>query len=131
MKSDQRTSYSLMLLLPMKCYLLSEIKKYNSLDSYDVFYEVFFPYLNSLNGFKEPYFSIDRKCLNTDFVNNIYDTYEDAREQAILNNKLLVARQLEKYENYFCEDRIREIKQQLHEDKKYYRRRIRKLMKEE
>lgn len=76
-----------------KCYLLSDKTKYKENGKNEKDYEVIFPYqkgqYNSWERVTPSFNVFNHACINSDLVEEVFDSYEDALEAATKKNKKL------------------------------------------
>lgn len=91
-------TYDIVCYIVSKCYVLSDKVKYEKDGSKKEEYEVVFPYQrNNYSEFKytEPSFNLlNNQCVNSNVVNKIFQTYEDALVNANEENDKLLSKSL-------------------------------------
>jgi hypothetical protein len=78
-----------------KCYLVKENKKYKANGEKEILYEVVFPYRDGNYGYwcrVEPEYNLSN-CINSNLLDKVYDTYEEAQKAAKEKNNELLAKQ--------------------------------------
>lgn len=100
--NELERNYEVVANIALKCYVIGERRKYHKDGSNSVKYEIVFLYnrasLDNYLLFKinyPEYNLFTNECINATFVNTIYNTFEEAKEEArkaneeILNRKLI------------------------------------------
>lgn len=83
-----------------KCYVIEERKKYLDDGSFEINYEVVFLYARKDNSpyyeFEQavPNWSIWRKCTNSVFVNELFDSFEEASKVAFKHNTEILRKKM-------------------------------------
>lgn len=88
--NELEREYDVVCYIVSKCYLISDKTIYKDNGKNDKIYEVVFPYQNGNYDWKRnvPLFNlINKECTNSDFVEKVFDNYEDALEFATQKNK--------------------------------------------
>lgn len=92
---NNKAEYKIVAYLPVKCYLIKEIKTYDSNGSSNMNYEVVFAfaklnYLHFANSIKQfPNFNLNKACYNSLIVDNIYENFDDTLKASNYNNEIL------------------------------------------
>ena len=81
--------YDVVCYIVSKCYLISDRTNYKENGENEKEYEVVFPYQNGQynNAWERVKPSFNNGCSNSNFVEKVFDTYEDALEFATYKNK--------------------------------------------
>lgn len=82
-------AYDVVCYIVSKCYLISDRIKYKENGESEKEYEVVFPYENGQysNSWEKVTPSFNHGCVNSTFVEKVFDTYDDALEFATNKNK--------------------------------------------
>jgi hypothetical protein len=92
-RNDWRTNYNVVCYIVSKCYLVNDSTKYKENGQSVKEYEVVFPYqLGPDNNWKRTNPSFDHfsgNCDNSNIVDSIYDSYEEALEDVTIKNEKL------------------------------------------
>lgn len=86
--NELERNYGVVCYIVSKCYLLSDKTKYKEDGRSVKEYEVVFPYQRELNGIWKRT-TMSYACINPVFVENVYDSYEEALEISTQKNKEL------------------------------------------
>jgi len=88
--NELEREYDIVAYIVSKCFIISETKKYKIDGSLKKEYQVVFPYRNDEYDIwirTEPRFGFQRQVMNTIIVNDVYESYEDALEDAKSKNE--------------------------------------------
>jgi len=90
--------YDVVCYIVSKCYLISDLTKYTSNGSKNQEYEVVFPYqeteFNRWQRIIPEYNFMNGSCINSNKVDLVFETYEDALKHSITKNKNLIIKNL-------------------------------------
>ncbi len=89
--NELERNYDIVCYIVSKCYLVSDRTKYKENGTNEKEYEVVFPYQNgqNYNIWERVTPSFNNGCINSNFVEKVFDTYEDALEFTTHKNKKL------------------------------------------
>lgn len=88
--NELERNYDVVCYIVSKCYLLSDKTKYKENGKNEKEYEVVFPYQKGqYYSWKRVTPSFNNFCTNSDFVEKVFDSYEEALEVATQKNKKL------------------------------------------
>lgn len=88
--NELERNYDVVCYIVSKCYLLSDKTKYNENGKKEKEYEVVFPYQKGqYYNFERVIPSFNYTCTNSNFVEKVFDNYEEALEFATQKNKEL------------------------------------------
>lgn len=90
--NELERKYDVACYIVSKCYLINDITKYKENGKSEKEYEVVFPYQKEQYYHwqrAEPSFNYNHACTNSNFVEKVFDNYEDALDFAIQKNKEL------------------------------------------
>ena len=111
-KINKEEKYSIVCYIVSKCYLMSEIKKYNQNGMIDEEYQIVYPYIYNESNLwirEEPNFNIiSGNCTNSVIVNQIFNNYDDAVEVKNEKNNELFYNQ---YSSILIKEYVEKIKQ--------------------
>lgn len=91
-ENELERNYDVVCYIVSKCYLISDRTKYKESGKKEREYEVVFPYQNGQfyqNGWERVTPSFNNGCINSNFLEKVFDTYEAALEFATHKNKKL------------------------------------------
>ncbi len=99
--NELERNYNVVCYIVSKCYLISDRTKYKENGKSEKEYEVVFPYQNSQNHnvWERNVPSFNNGCTNSEYVEKVFDTYDDALKFVTEKNKELYNNELKTLPN--------------------------------